>query len=76
MFSQLVAKPNLIPEWVFCLLAMKASNAAAVVFQAKVSDDILPTDIRGITDFAYWWAKMDLSRRVCSIALTSRTAEA
>jgi prophage antirepressor-like protein len=41
-FSPLVAKPNLIPEWVFWRLAMKAGNAAAVAFQDKVAKEIIP----------------------------------
>ena len=41
-FSQNVGKDGFIPENMFYRLAMKASNAAAQKFQAKVADDILP----------------------------------
>ena len=36
-------KKYFIPENMFYRLAMKASNAAAQKFQAKVADEILPT---------------------------------
>lgn len=42
-FSQNVGKDDFIPENMFYRLAMKASNAAAQAFQAKVADEILPT---------------------------------
>lgn len=42
-FSQQVGKDSFIPENIFYRLAMKAKNAAAEAFQAKVADDILPT---------------------------------
>lgn len=42
-FSQDVAKEDYIPENMFYRLAMKASNAAAQKFQAKVADEILPS---------------------------------
>lgn len=41
-FSPLVANPDLIPEWVFWRLAMKANNAAAVAFQDRVAREIIP----------------------------------
>lgn len=41
-FSQNVGKDDFIPENMFYRLAMKASNAAAQAFQAKVADEILP----------------------------------
>ena len=41
-FSQLVGKDSFIPENVFYRLAMKARNAVAETFQAKVADEILP----------------------------------
>lgn len=41
-FSQLVGKESFIPESIFYRLAMKARNATAETFQAKVADDILP----------------------------------
>lgn len=37
------AKDDFIPENVFYRLAMKASNTAAQIFQAKVADEILPS---------------------------------
>ena len=40
-FSQLVGK-EFIPENIFYRLAMKAKNATAEAFQAKVADEILP----------------------------------
>ena len=42
-FSQRVGKDDFIPENMFYRLAMKASNAAAQKFQAKVADEILPS---------------------------------
>lgn len=42
-FSQSVGKDDFIPENMFYRLAMKASNAAAQKFQAKVADEILPS---------------------------------
>lgn len=42
-FSQEVAKDTFITENIFYRLAMKAKNAAAEEFQAKVADDILPS---------------------------------
>jgi len=42
-FSQLVGKGDFIPENMFYRLAMKANNAAAQKFQAKVADEILPS---------------------------------
>ena len=42
-FANKVAKDDFIPENMFYRLAMKASNAAAQAFQAKVADDILPS---------------------------------
>ena len=42
-FSQLVGKGKYIPENMFYRLAMKAKNAAAEQFQAKVADEILPS---------------------------------
>ena len=42
-FSQKVAKDDFIPENMFYRLAMKAKNAVAEAFQAKVADEILPT---------------------------------
>ena len=41
-FSQEVAKDDFIPENMFYRLAMKAKNATAEKFQAKVADEILP----------------------------------
>lgn len=41
--SQQVAKDTLIPESVFYLLAMKASNEIAKKFQVWVATDVLPT---------------------------------
>lgn len=42
-FSQLVGKGDFIPENMFYRLAMKANNAAAQKFQAKVADEVLPS---------------------------------
>ncbi|MEK3788780.1 phage antirepressor KilAC domain-containing protein [Paenibacillus sp. FSL K6-1230] len=42
-FSTSGEKPDYIPENIFYRLAMKAKNAAAEEFQAKVADDILPS---------------------------------
>ena len=42
-FSQRVAKDMYIPENVFYRLAMKAKNAVAEAFQAKVADEIIPS---------------------------------
>ena len=42
-FPQQVGKKDFIPENMFYRLAMKAKNAVAEKFQAKVADDILPT---------------------------------
>lgn len=42
-FSTQVSKDDFIPENMFYRLAMKASNAAAQAFQAKVADEILPS---------------------------------
>lgn len=42
-FSQQVGKTDFIPENMFYRLTMKASNAAAEKFQAKVADEILPS---------------------------------
>ena len=42
-FPQLVGKGDFIPENMFYRLAMKANNAAAQKFQAKVADEILPS---------------------------------
>lgn len=42
-FSQEVAKDSFIPENIFYRLAMKAKNDAAEHFQAKVSDEIIPS---------------------------------
>ena len=41
-FCTQVCKDDFIPENMFYRLAMKASNAAAQAFQAKVADEILP----------------------------------
>ncbi len=41
-FSQEVAKDTFIPENIFYRLAMKAKNATAEAFQAKVADEIIP----------------------------------
>ena len=41
-FSQDVAKDGFIPENIFYLLAMKASNQTAIAFQMKVANEILP----------------------------------
>ena len=42
-YSQKVGKNDFIPESMFYRLAMKASNAAAQKFQAKVADEIMPS---------------------------------
>lgn len=42
-FSQDVAKDGFIPENIFYLLAMKASNQTAIAFQMKVANEILPS---------------------------------
>lgn len=42
-FSQQVGNETFIPENIFYRLAMKAKNATAEVFQAKVADEILPS---------------------------------
>ena len=42
-FSQNVGKEDYIPEHVFYLLAMKASNEAAKDFQRKIATEILPS---------------------------------
>ena len=42
-FANKVAKDDFIPENMFYRLAMKASNAAAQKFQAKVADEIMPS---------------------------------
>lgn len=42
-FSQLAGKDGYIPENIFYRLAMKAKNAAAEAFQAKVADEIIPS---------------------------------
>ena len=42
-FSQQVGKEGFIPENIFYLLAMKASNQTAVAFQMKVASEILPS---------------------------------
>lgn len=42
-FSQQVAKDSFIPENIFYRLAMKAKNAVAEAFQAKVADEIIPS---------------------------------
>ena len=42
-FSKEVGKEDYLPENMFYRLAMKAKNAVAEKFQAKVADDILPT---------------------------------
>lgn len=42
-FSPEVGKPVFIPENIFYRLAMKAKNAAAEAFQAKVADEIIPS---------------------------------
>ena len=42
-FPSEVGKDDYIPENMFYRLAMKANNAAAQVFQAKVADEILPS---------------------------------
>ena len=41
-FSSEVGKNDFIPENIFYRLAMKAKNAAAEAFQAKVADEVLP----------------------------------
>lgn len=42
-FSTCGERPEYIPENIFYRLAMKAKNAAAEAFQAKVADEILPS---------------------------------
>lgn len=42
-FSPQVGKDGYIPENIFYRLAMKAKNAAAEAFQAKVADEIIPS---------------------------------
>lgn len=42
-FSADVSKDDYLPENVFYRLAMKANNAAAKTFQAKIADEILPS---------------------------------
>ena len=42
-FPHAVGKDDFIPENMFYRLAMKANNAAAQAFQAKVADEILPS---------------------------------
>lgn len=42
-FSQEVAKDSFIPENIFYRLAMKAKNAAAEAFQAKIADEVIPS---------------------------------
>ena len=42
-FSQRVAKDMYIPENIFYRLAMKAKNAVAEAFRAKVADEIIPS---------------------------------
>lgn len=42
-FSQQVGKEGFIPENIFYLLAMKASNQTALAFQMKVANEILPS---------------------------------
>lgn len=41
-FSTQVAKDDFVPENIFYRLAMKAKNAVAEAFQAKVADETLP----------------------------------
>lgn len=42
-FDHKWAKDDFIPENIFYRLAMKASNAAAVVFQKKIADEVIPS---------------------------------
>lgn len=42
-FGTFAERPEYIPENIFYRLAMKAKNAAAEKFQAKVADDIIPS---------------------------------
>ncbi len=42
-FSQTIAKDGYIPENVFYRLAMKAKNAVAEAFQAKIADEVIPS---------------------------------
>lgn len=42
-FANKLAKGDFIPENIFYLLAMKASNEAAKTFQLKIANEILPT---------------------------------
>lgn len=42
-FSQEVAKDSFIPENIFYRLAMKAKNAFAEAFQAKIADEVIPS---------------------------------
>lgn len=42
-FSPLLGKNDFIPENIFYRLAMKAKNAVAECFQAKVADEIIPS---------------------------------
>ena len=42
-FSPLVGKDDFIPENIFYRLAMKAKNAAAEAFQAKIADEVIPS---------------------------------
>lgn len=42
-FGTCAERPEYIPENIFYRLAMKAKNAAAEKFQAKVADDIIPS---------------------------------
>lgn len=42
-FSSEVGKNDFIPENVFYRLAMKAKNAAAEAFQAKIADEVIPS---------------------------------
>ena len=54
-YEKEVNKDDFIPENIFYRLAMKASNAAAQAFQAKIADEILPTirkhGVYATTDF-------------------------
>lgn len=42
-FDHKWAKDDFIPENIFYRLAMKASNAAAVAFQKKIADEVIPS---------------------------------
>jgi len=42
-FSQAIAKDGYVPENVFYRLAMKANNATANAFQAKIANEVLPS---------------------------------